>query len=339
MTKFIELTDAPQSYSDSSGKLIAVKPDETGLQTVWASPANPIADLRDFLPPGATEYGVPEEGGQGVPHAGTDIAPYLENALTAVGARYGSRGAVLIPGQYRLARGIDPAKLRGMTIKGISRTSSALVYDKADGSVLWWDGTATGGGAEDLAISLASGLGASTAVAIRLEGDASRQPGSMSFERVTVNQNSILNGEAVSFWSAGFVALGNAKQTGARGIRILTIDTMEIFGCRSYAAYFQNALGVRASMLGTYVPQEGTTGAHVYVQGDSDTVSARNEDFHLTEFKISGMLQVANTQGGFLSGRCGTFATNLTMKEMWGFVNHSGGAYGTFDPSNRLTIW
>jgi hypothetical protein len=332
MTAFTDLTDVPNTYAGSAGKLVGVKSDETGLRTVWASPASPVADLRDFLPPGATTYN------PAGPDTGTDVAPYLEAALDAVALRYGSRGTVLVPHQYRLAQGIAPAKLQGMMIKGVSRAYSALVYDNPNGSALWWNGTATGGGAEDLSISLASGLGSTNAVAIRLEGDAGKQPGSMTFARITINQN-VPNGATPSYWHSGFVALGAAKQTGARGIRILTIDTMEVFGCSSYAAYFQNVLGLRASMLGSYVPKPGSTGAHVYLEGSADTDTARNEDIHFTEFKVSGMLQVANTHGGFLSGRCGTFATNLTMKHMWGFIEHYSGAYGYVDPSCRLTIW
>lgn len=131
MTAFTDLTDVPNTYAGSAGKLVGVKSDEAGLQTVWASPASYEADLRDFLPAGATPYSVPKSG--------TDVKPYLENALAAVKNRYG-RGTVVIPGQYRITSGIDPSKLRGMRLKGISRASCAIVYDSNTGPALHWDG-------------------------------------------------------------------------------------------------------------------------------------------------------------------------------------------------------
>lgn len=158
----------------------------------------------------------------------------------------------------------------------------------------------------------------------------------MHFNRVLIGVADA--GPQTSYWYGGFIALGGAKQTGAQGIRILTIDTMDVFGCWSYAAYFQSVVGLRASMMGAFVPKPGSTGAHVYLEGAADTLKGRNDDVHFKDFQVNGMLQVTNTHGGFLSGRCGTFSSTPTMRNMWGFVDHSSGAYGTVDPSNRLTI-
>ena len=327
MTKFTDLTDVPQSYSGNSGKLVTVKSDQTGLGATWAAPASYEADLRDFLPVGATVYSGP--------HQGTDVKPYLEAALDAVKARYG-RGAVVIPGQYRIASGINPAKLRGMTLKGISRASCALVYDANSGTALHWDGGQgyTGGGIEDLAIFLDAGYPSSTAFAIRLQGDASSQPGSMNFERVLVTV--LGSGSDQSYWYAGLYALGRDKTSGARGIRVLRIDTMELFAASNCAAYFENVVNAHVSMLGTFTGKAGTGGMDVYVQGYGS--AGANDDFHLTEFDIGGKLQVVDTSGGMLSGRCGSFVTNSTMVNMWGFVR-TGSSAGAVASSNRLTIW
>jgi len=294
---------------------------------LYAQPLAPVADLRDFLDARHGFGGWAYRTGVGL---GTDCQLAIHDALDALRARYG-RGRLLIPptGAFRIAAGIDAAKLSGNLIEGVGSQASIVYYDAGSGVLFPFSGAGgyTGGGVKGLGILLEDGRPTSTAGALRLDGDASFQPDQSTFEDLYVTA------AGSSYWYDILVAFGSERTT-PQGIRIVTMKNLQLFRGRNSGAQFYNCVGWTIENLGTFVGSGG--GSDVYISGGGSGPTNTTQ-MDLRGLTCSGTLSLSNATKCTIFGQAGAVAAATSFNYHAGRV-FSSSFSGTLGPQGDLEV-
>lgn len=252
---------------------------------------------------------------------GSDIQPAITAALQALRSVYG-RGAVIIsPGTWLMNSGINPADLSGNYIIGYGSQSSKIVYNKNSGAAFKWSGASgyTGGGMHGIGLFLESGYAGSSSYAIILSGDATYQPDQMMFSDLYVT---ILGS---STWYAALTADGSAR-TSPQGLRVLSMDNIQLFGSSSYAAYFKNVLQCSIRNIGTY--SGAGTGMDFYITGGG-TSSTNSTQCSFDTMYVGGTLYLNNSSNIYLNGVGASAIFDTTATKVWGSYYYTGSLTGS----------
>lgn len=296
----------------ADGKTLYYDGASTTLKWCWASPADRTADLRDFLD---AQNGVGGWTYRSAPGVGTDCRVALENALVALRNRYGY-GRVRIAGNglFRFASQIDSEKLKGMFIEGDNQNSAQLVFDFDSGVAFNYTGAGgyTGGGLRNITMYIESGHPTSTLYGINMAGNSVDQPDGMVFEHVRMTSLS----PASSFWYICLQADGSAR-TAPQGIRIASLNDVQLFCARNVGAIFTNCVQWDVSNFGVYVGSG--IGNDCFITGGG-TGSTNTTQMDFRRFSISGDLHLNNCQKVSLNGVATNVLTNSTATYIDGFV-------------------
>lgn len=294
----------------------------------WASPADRVADLRDFLD---MQYGVGGWTYRTAAHNGSDCTTAMNTALAAVRTRYGY-GSVRVNGAgiFKFASGIDPTALRGMNIIGENPSSSQMVFDMNTGVAFNFNGSGgfNSGGLKNINVYIEDGYPASTTYGILLQGDATFQPDAMVFENLTFTRLG-----TTSFWYNGFICDASAR-TAPQGNRVCNLKNINIFTCRNIGAQFINAVQWSVDNFGVYVGSG--VGNDVFIDGGGTTLTNTTQ-FDFRRFSIAGTLHLNNCQKVYLNGTAAAATANSTAVRCSGFLEGTTLA-GTFGSPSSVTV-
>ena len=228
-----------------------------------------IIYLKDYMPTSLQQ--VTNE----VTGDGTDCTPLLHTALADLYTKYPSGGTVVIPsGKYRFTN-INPTILKNAVLQGAGSQKTFMYADGNSGSTITYDqNSGKGGGVCGVSIILMDGLSQTQKYAILAKGNATAQPGRLTFEDVVIAHR------GSSYWYNGFVADGIDKVTGfdpvagpldqavvANGIRGLDITGLQVSGCSTYSIYLYNCSYVNIANTSTGIAAPSTLGAQVLIGG------------------------------------------------------------------------
>lgn len=293
----------------------------------WASPADRVADLRDFMD---MQYGVGAWTFRSTAHTGSDCTTAMNTALAAVRTRYGY-GSVRVVGSgtYRFASGIDPTALKGMYIVGENPSSSQMVFDMNTGVAFNFTGAGgfNSGGLKNLNVYIEDGYPTSTLYGILLQGDSTFQPDAMVFENLTFTRLG-----TTSFWYNGFICDASAR-TSPQGNRVCNLRNINLFTCRNIGAQFINAVQWDVSNFGVYVGSGA--GNDVFIAGGGTTLTNTTQ-FDFRRFSIAGTLHVNNCQKVYMNGTAAGVSTDSTAQYCSGFLETT--LAGSFGSHSSVTV-
>jgi|SRR6185369_3895522 hypothetical protein len=209
-----------------------------------SNPPN-ILDLRDLLD---ARYGVglwTQRTGTGV---GTDIGPAICDGLTTLKSQFFGGKIFIPPGIWLLNTPIPASLLSGSIIYGLHSQASIIVFNNAGNAAFSFNGSggATGGGMHGLGILLESGLGNTNSYAILLSGDTVRQQDQTEWRDLYITAWG-----GSSYWWDAFHIDGTARSH-PQGVRVGTMDNVQLFNCRNLPCYIGNAVQWTLSNVGAY---------------------------------------------------------------------------------------
>jgi len=264
----------------------------TGFQC--ATNANPqtsaticnLKDQMDITSPGWVYYTTPGSG--------TNIGPALSACMATFAANQG-RGTIVVPaGAWALSTSnIDFA---GSYIIGQGSQASVIVFRPPGGvgAALKWSGAGgyTGGGVKGVAISLDSTVGASTAIGLLFQGNATYQP-----DQIEVDDIYITSIGGVSTWYSGAVFDGSAR-TAPQGMRVGMVSNVQIFSATNTGVSFNNVVQYTISNLGVYTSTG--TGRNIYFAGGGSPTT--NTIQVVADGLITNDLNITNSSRIFARG-------------------------------------
>lgn len=317
-----DIADAAVTADKLSASAVADK-----LASVYALPASPIVDLRTFMDaeyPGGWTY----RTGVG---AGSDIGPAVEAACDALRTNYG-RGEILFPpgGNWLWTTAVAASKQSGIKFRGIGSQASKIVWNAGSGSPINLDGAGgfTGGGAEGLTIFLEDGFAASTAVAVRLDGDSSYQPDQSIFRDLYITAI------GASYWQHCLYAYGQDR-TAPQGLRVPHFENMQLFRANNYTAGFFNVVQAIVANIGTYAGT-GSLANNLQI-GGGGTTATNTAQLSLLRMQAGGELNITNCRDVMLDGACGSLSAATTADYCWGWL-HAGSTAGAFGTNSNVTV-
>lgn len=265
------------------------------------------------------------------PATGTDIEPALDACLVNI-RNATLRGVVWIdPGEsFALKTPIPPNDLSGNYLLGAGSQASKIIYQSSSGVALGWNGANgnTGGGIRGIGLLLDSGLGNTNSIGILSQGDASFQADQWELDDVYMSAIG-----ASSHWYTGVEFYGNYR-TAPQGIRVGSINNLQIFNCWNAAFYASNLVGWTINNLGTYTGSGG--GNDVYITGGGAALT-NSVLVSLTGLISNGTLQLSNASNINLSGS--TQNLNVTdVANAHGFLSVGGTVSGSFGSNSHVFI-
>jgi hypothetical protein len=233
--------------------------------------------------------------------AGSDIGPALVAACSYLRTNFGRGTIVIPPGQWLMTTTPTAAQWSGITVWGAGSQSSVITYNSATGVPFSFSGAGgfTGGGVHGIGLLLEEGLGDTNAVAFLLQGDATFQPDQMAFSDIYCTFR------GSSKWLDGFKAVGTAR-TAPQGIRVCTVNNLQIFGCRNTGVYIQNVVQWTLNNIGVYVGTGG--GANFYIAGGG--TSNTNSTQVYADAIVATEVNITNTSKFRVTGTAGTVAAS-----------------------------
>jgi hypothetical protein len=231
-------------------------------------------DLSDYFPEGVQQ--------RSAPHTGTDITPYLNEALLDIRVKTG-RGCLYIPpGSWRFT-GADKTLLSGNKLIGCGSMATSLTYDKGSGIALWFagDGGYNGGGIEGISLFLEANYGLSTAYALLWRGTTLYQPDQTNCRDLYVTAR------GNSYWYRCLEIDGSARSS-PQGVRVTNWQNIQLFRSHTAGIYISNAVDLSIQQIGLYV----TTGS--------------GDNVHITGGSIMVTIEGANLVGNLYAGPSNT---------------------------------
>jgi hypothetical protein len=296
---------------------------------LYAQPRSPRADARDFLDKRHGVGGWSYRTGVGL---GTDIVPSLHDAFDAVRARYG-RGEIILPpaetGMWRLAQGLNAAKLSGHRLEGLGSQATKVVFDANSGALfdLSGAGAFTGGGIKGIGVLLEEGYPTSTAEILKLSADATYAPDQTLFEDIYASAM------GASYWYNGFNGSGILR-TSPQGIRIAMARDIQIFRCRNAGGLFYNCVGWSLDNFGVF---SGTgTGNDVYISGGG-AANTNTTKLEIRGLTCSGALNLSNATKSALWGDAASVVAATSFNYHTGVV-FAATLTGTLGPNGNLLV-
>lgn len=272
----------------------------------------------------------------GTAGSGSDIGPALTVGLQNLRATYGSGIVWIDPSMHywALKSSISPGDLSGIYLVGAGSQASVVVYQKASGVAFQWSGANAlggiqgGGGMRGVGVLLDSGLGNTNAMAILSQGNSTRQADQCEFDDIYISAVG-----ASSYWFNGVEFYGVAR-TSPQGIRIGSINNMQIFNCCNSAFFGENMDGWTITGLGSFTGQGG--GNDVYITGDGSQLTD-SVLVTLQGLTCNGTLHLTNTSLINISGSTQSLAIS-NVDHAHGFLNVSGTVSGTFGASSHVFV-
>lgn len=258
-------------------------------------------DAMDQFYPGGWTY-------RTAPHVGSDCGAAFNAALVAAKAANGGRAELVIPstGAWLQTTPFDHNAIAGCYVHGDTGPFGTSIHYDSDADAFlplyYTGGSNEGGRFKDLQITLEAGHPAGP-VGIQLWAlDNTGAPCGYIFEGLRMSV------EAGSSWSYCFIANGVNKNTGAQGIRELTIRDSDFFCARTGGIWAQGVVGFRLDRVGVWVPV-----AH---GGDSLTIggtSLTNSNSVYSTGVVCGSVNLSNVNGVVGNFRSGGLTVGSTV--------------------------
>lgn len=256
---------------------------------------------------------------------GTDIGPAMSDCITAFASDSSGVGTIYVPatgGWMLRTNGID---FSGISIIG-DYSSSTIYYNPTTPNTVAfaWRATngRTGGGIQNIAIVLDSGLGTTGDTALLFQGNATYQPDESVVRHVYMTS---VGGS--SSWNTCLLYNGIAR-TSPQGIRVATISDVQLFGCNNIGASFTNVVQFSISNLGIYV--SSGTGENFVLTGGGTTLTDSTQ-VYVTALASSNDITINNSTRFFVWGTGATVTTDTTATHgvVWAAGASAVGTCGT----------